>query len=453
VASSKDIERMDALSETPRVSFLPASRVRYVVLTWLCLAAFLAYVPRQFIGPAATTIRSDLKLEDIAVLGVVLTPDDQMGQIMGAFFLTYALVQLPAGWLAHVWGTRRSLTLFAVLWSVASGLGALAEGYVWLMVTRLAMGAAQAGLFTCATLSVARWFPVTQRAVVSGALGSFMSIGAAVAAVLTGFLLRQEMSWRGMLLLYSLPGLLWAAGFFMSFRDRPEEHRRVNDGELDLLRASVPEGETAAQDHRREPVPWWRLLTSAPMWWICGQQFFRAAGYMFYASWFATYLQKTREVPEWLSGVLSGLPLAGVVAGSLVGGKVSDEIVTRMGSRNLGRKGLAILTQSVCALLIVLAFPIVDPVAAVLVISAGSFCAAVGAPCAYAVTIDMGGKHVATVFSLMNMAGNVGAFVFPVVVPILVRWIGWHEVLFVFAGTYAGAALCWAAVNPNGTIV
>jgi MFS family permease len=444
---------MGTSSETLR-SAVPATRVRYLVLTWLCLAAVIAYMPRNSIGPAEKTISSDLGLRDLDIFGVTLTPHDQMGQVMGSFFLTYAIFQIPAGRLAHVWGTRRALTLFAILWSILAGLGALAQDYVWLMISRLGMGAAQAGIFTCATLSVARWFPATHRAVASGALGSCMSIGSALAALFTGLLLKQETSWRTILLLFSLPGIAWAVWFFMWFRDRPEDHAAVNQAERDLLAAPASaNGATGvAQSAQSEAVPWRRILASPSMWWICGQQLFRAAGYMFYATWFATYLQETRTVPEWLSGVLASLPMFGVVLGCLIGGIVSDAIVTRTGSRSLGRKGLAIATHAACALLILLAIPINDPVLAVLVISVGSFCSSVGGPCAYAITIDVGGKHVATVFSMMNMAGNIGAMLFPLVVPVLLRWMSWDGVLYVFAGIYLAGALCWTAIDANRTI-
>jgi ACS family glucarate transporter-like MFS transporter/ACS family D-galactonate transporter-like MFS transporter len=65
----------------------------------------------------------------------------------------------------------------------------------------------------------------------------------------------------------------------------------------------------------------------------------------------------------------------------------------------------------------------------------------------------MGGKHVAPVFSTMNMSGNLGAMVFPVVVPWLVGpGRDWDLVLVVFAGIHLAAAACWALLNPNGTV-
>jgi hypothetical protein len=63
-----------------------------------------------------------------------------------------------------------------------------------------------------------------------------------------------------------------------------------------------------------------------------------------------------------------------------------------------------------------------------------------------------GGRHVAPVFSTMNMAGNLGALAFSVLVPPLVAGGNWDRVLRVFAGLHLAAAACWLGLNPRGTI-
>jgi MFS family permease len=404
------------------------------------------------IGVAESTIRKDLALHERDILGFRLSAREQMGLTISAFFLTYAVFQLPAGLLADRWGTRRSLTLFALLWSAATGLAALAEDLPLLLVSRLTMGAAQAGIFACATLTVAQWFPPTRRALASGSLGSFMSIGGAVSALVTGLLLAQDLSWRWMFVLYAAPGIIWAVGFYLWFRDRPAEHPSVNPAELELLPESVPAPKREPSAASPEPTPWRRLFTSPAMGWICAQQFFRAAGYMFFGSWFATYLMETRPVSIGESGVLTSLPLWGYVLGSPVGGMISDRILARTGSRRLSRQGVAIASQLGCGFLILLAFPIAGAWPAVLLISAGAFLASFAGAVAYTITIDMGGKHVATVFSMMNMSGNLGAMAFPVVVSWLVEAGGWDPVLFVFAGIYVAGGLCWLGVDPRRSV-
>ncbi|MBI1913981.1 MAG: MFS transporter [Planctomycetes bacterium] len=411
------------------------------MLAFLCLAAMLAYIPRNCLGVAEEDIRSDLGLSK-----------GKMSLVMSAFFITYAAFQIPTGWLGHVWGTRRALPLFATLWSVAGGLVSLAAGMPMLLMTRLGMGVAQAGIFPCTTSSLAKWFPATRRGLVSGLLGSCMQLGAVVAAILTGFLL-GPLGWRWLFVLYAVPGIAWAVWFFVWFRDRPEDHPGVNAAEQALIgrpQATHPGQEATS---RPEPTPWIALFTSWAMLCICGQQLFRAAGYMFYGSWFTTFLKETRGIGNEEAGVLTSLPIWAYVIGSGVGGQVSDWILVRTGSRRLGRQGLSAATSLACALLIVGSYYVQNVWLAVLVITAGSFCAAIGGPCAYAITIDMGGKHVPPVFSTMNMSGNIGAAVFPLLVPPLLAATGnWDAVLFLFAGIYLAAGLFWMLFDSNGTI-
>src|SRR5947209_9701110 len=259
----------------------PPTQVRYLVLAFLCLAAMLAYIPRNCIGVAEKDIRSELGLSEV-----------ESGWVMSAFFITYALFQIPTGWLGHVWGTRRALTVFAVLWSVAGGLAGLATGLTILLLARLGMGIAQAGLFPCTTTSLARWFPATRRGLVNGLLGSCMQIGGAVAPILVGLLL-EPLGWQWLFVLCAAPGIGWAAWFFVWFRDRPEEHPAVNDAERALIRGPQAAFSAKESPARPEPTPWKVLFTSWAMFCICGQQFFRAAGAMFYGSWFATFLKAT----------------------------------------------------------------------------------------------------------------------------------------------------------------
>ena len=67
--------------------------------------------------------------------------------------------------------------------------------------------------------------------------------------------------------------------------------------------------------------------------------------------------------------------------------------------------------------------------------------------------MDLGGRHVATVFSVMNTAGNIGASVFPLAIGLLVNLTGrWDQVLLVFAGMYVAASVCWMLVDSRRAI-
>ena len=88
-----------------------------------------------------------------------------------------------------------------------------------------------------------------------------------------------------------------------------------------------------------------------------------------------------------------------------------------------------------------------------MVIGVGAFCATFGGVSGYTVAIDLGGRHVATVFSTMNMCGNIGAALFPVTAGWLVSYTGnWNVIIFLFAAIMAVDAVCWAILNPKAPL-
>src|ERR1051325_7364121 len=172
---------------------------RFVVLAWLCAAAALAYISRNAIAVAESTVRGDLGLTR-----------EQSGWLMSAFFISYAVFQIPGAWVGQRFGARPALPAFAVAWSLAT-LAMAAGGFPVLIVSRVANGLSQAGLFPVCTGVIAKWFPDTGRAFATGALAGFMSVGGAAGAALTGWL-GGAIGWGRGVAAFSLPGLLLGAG-------------------------------------------------------------------------------------------------------------------------------------------------------------------------------------------------------------------------------------------------
>ncbi|WP_417383570.1 MFS transporter [Gimesia sp.] len=433
----------------------PATRARFLVLTLLCLVAAVAYISRNAISVPAGLIQKELGIDSL-----------QMGWVMSAFFWSYALAQIPSGWLAHVWGTRRSLTAFAILWSIATALTGMVTGFWMLIGVRLIFGISQAGIFPCCASTISKWLPHARRGIASGLLGSFMSIGSAFGAFSIGVLLAgihtesinlPGIGWRAIMYLCAVPGVVWAIVFYYWFRDRPEKHRGVNAAELQIIRGDeVETPEEQPKDERKnehgEPTPWGQILTSFSMWMICGQQFFRAAGNIFYMTWFPVYLQKARGISLASSGLLTSLPLLTFVIGNFLGGVVVDWVLQRTGSRRWSRQGVAIVAMLGCGLCTLCAYFVQEMTLAMTLISVSMFFAGLGGACGYTVTIDKGGQHVAPIFGMMNMMGNLGAALLPVIVGVMFKAGLYGLVLILMAGIYVSAALCWMLLNPNGTV-
>jgi len=458
-----------------------ASQGRWVAVGAFCMVAAVAYLSRNCLSVFVLDDNFQSQMQ---------ASKEELGWAMSSFFLAYAVGQIPAGWLGHRFGSRRMLTVFAAMWSVSTALMGLASGLVMLCLVQAAMGLAQAGVFPNAARSITDWVPVERKALACGLMAACMSVGGAIATGLTGWLAGHDVHWRAIAGMYSIPGLLWAAWFWTWFRDRPEDHPGVNHAERKLIRPDddglparspprPPGTRTPASEEPQpsspalaagnsvepappEPVPWMRLLTSWPLWLINGQQFFRAAGYVFFATWFPTYLKETRDVTIVNAGLLGSLPLLAVVAGSSLGGGLTDWLLSRTGSRRISRQLTAVVCLTVCGLLNAATVSAATTTAAMTLFVAASFFAAVAGPCGYAQTMDVAGRQVPVVFGMMNMVGNFGAAACAPVVAWYVKADGsgwsipihgsWESVPFLFMGIYFAAATCWALLDPSARI-
>ena len=413
--------------------------VRYRALAWLLTAAALAYLGRNAVGVAESTIREELGLSLL-----------QSGWFMGAFFWTYALLQVPAGLIAHRWGTRLALTGFVLAWSTATLALGVAPGLWLLLIAQLVMGAAQAGAFPASCSSVSHWIPLAQRSLACGILATGMQLGAILSGTLTGQLI-EPIGWRWVFIVYSIPGFLWAVGFWLRFRDDPHQHPTVNQSELEIIAGDQTSEDNATE--KIEPTPWAAIARSTTMWFLCGQQICRAAGYMFFASWFPTFLQETRGLSVEDSGYLQALVFAGTLTGSLIGGMLTDWIWRRTNSMRISRNGVGATFLMGCAVLILGAWFVQSVALAVTLLTLGAFFAAIAGPCAISATIDIGGDHVPQVFGIMNMVGNFAAASCPILIGMLFDWTAnWNVVLVVFAAVYTLGAFCWILVDPGKKI-
>jgi nitrate/nitrite transporter NarK len=91
----------------------------------------------------------------------------------------------------------------------------------------------------------------------------------------------------------------------------------------------------------------------------------------------------------------------------------------------------------------------VDPYLAVAAIALVSFFNDLALPGSWATCMDVGGRYVATLGGAMNMMGNFGGFLSPIVAGYVVERTGsWTGTFYAAAGVYVLGALCWVALDP-----
>jgi ACS family D-galactonate transporter-like MFS transporter len=430
-------ERREPMTE---MAAQPAN-VRYRALAWLTAAAGLAYLCRNAIGVPESAIREELGLTF-----------RQSGWFMGAFFWSYAIFQIPSGWFAERFGTRIALSL-SILAGSAAMLGTAVAPVFWLLVVaQLTMGIAQAGLLPATVNSIGRWMPLAQRSLACGILGAGMQVGAIAASSITGAMI-APLGWRFVFLAFAIPGILWTIGFFARFRDDPAEILASDSNELALICADRSIDASNTETETGEFDELLAIALSPTMWWLCGQQICRSAGIMFIASWLPTFLQKTHGVSVETSGYLQAVVEGGPLLGGIFGGLLTDWIWRRTGSLRVSRSGVGATSLGICSIAMLCAWLVESTEVAVFLLALAAFCAACAGPCAFATTIDIGGRRVPQVAGMMNMTGNFAAGACPVLVGRLFHSTeNWNLILLLFAGVFLSGSICWLFVNPEKSI-
>jgi MFS transporter, ACS family, glucarate transporter len=416
-----------------RSATTPPTRIRYGVLAFACALSMITYMDRACMGSAAKAFMRDLGLNSVGDLNWVFT----------AATVTYALFEIPGGWLGDVFGPRRTLIQIVLLWSGLTALtglvgmragswllGAFRIG-AWviaplavLIVVRGLFGMCQAGAYPNITRALHNWFPRSERGLAQGSVwmcGRLMGgltplvwmvlvegIGRPLAesdVASATWLLPPLLGWRSTFWLFAAVGVVWCMLFAVWFRNRPEEHRSVNAAELALIRAGKAESQAP-----HAGVPWRRLLASSNLWVLCLMYACQSYGWMFYMTYLPSFLEDHYGVGtrSTLGAIYKGGPLWLGALGCLVGGLATDRIVRRTGNRRRARRLLGVFGHGLTAICFLLCPHMPQAFWFFVAISLSGFFTDLTMGPAWAVCQDIGRRYAAIVAGCMNMCGAAG---------------------------------------------
>jgi len=406
------------------------THTRYWVIVFAVALAVIQYIDRVCISQAAPLVSVDLGLNKA-----------QMGWVFSAFTLAYALFEIPAGYLGDRIGPRKVLLRIVLWWSFFT----VATGWVWnwvsLLVTRFLFGAGEAGAFPNLTKAFSRWLPLHERTRAQGIMWMSARLGGAFTPGLV-FLCVQYMTWRRTFLLFGVLGIVWAIIFYWWYRDDPRAVKQVNAAEAALLPVEPEPG-------RPFKAPWKLLFTSRSAWCLYGQYFACSYSFYFFITWFPTYLFEARHFDIGKGSLLAGMPLLLGAGGSLFAGWLASVLGRHPGGAARARRRLGAFGGFGAACLLITPTWLENPYLAVAAIALVGFCNDIQLPGAWASCMDVGGKAVATLSGAMNMMGNIGGFVSPIVCGYIVKQTGnWNLAFYVTAGAYLLGAFCWLGVDP-----
>jgi sugar phosphate permease len=431
-------------STMPEAEQKSASYGRWYILGLICLMYLITYLDRVIISNTAPEIRTEFGFDQ-----------KTMGWIFTSFVLAYALFQVPGGWLSERFGPRVVLAGLVAYWSAMTAAVGLANSWQAFMMLLFLVGVGEAGAFPGATRAMQMWFPRLERGFCQGFTHSASRLGAAIAPPIIGAII-LTLGWRWAFYICGAMGAVWALAWYAFYRNTPEQHAIVNPAELEHIRGLDEKGslKQVATGKARPKVPWRTLLLSPNMWAIMCAYFTYVYCLYIFLAWLPSYLVGARHLTPEDARLLSSLPLSAMVIGNTVGGLATDWLLHKTGKTRFARRSVAIVGMLGCAGFIVLAALALDAHAAVYLLTGAAFFLECTIGPSWSVPMDTAGEYSGTVSGMMNMAGNFGGALSPVVFGYLAQYGYWHAQFFIAAILLVLGAAIWAFwLDPERSVV
>jgi sugar phosphate permease len=305
----------------------------------------------------------------------------QAGMLSAAGMLSYALAQIPAGYLSDRFGPRRPFFIGLLAWSVLSLIFGLIHVYWLALINLFVAGFFRALLFAPGLALLASWFPEQRRATAMS-LFTLGIAGGSILLSLAGPLLAALYGWRAAFILFAVVGLGAACLFGAFARDRTRSQKRKPISASDFLE-----------------------IARFPILWVCSWlQFVRFAAVIGFNFWLPSFLVDDRGFSLPAAGLVMAMSAALSAPANTLGAYVSDRL--RNPPLVIGG-ALAVLACASALLPAVESIPMLLAVIAVYSIFLGFYFGPL-----FLVPVEVLGSRVAgTTIGFANLFANIGGLI------------------------------------------
>lgn len=146
--------------------------------------------------------------------------------LISSYYYIYVLLQIPAGMLIDRFGTRRILTIGAVICIFSCYLFATATS-VWVaFIGRVLLGGGFAFAFVGSLSLIARWFPVKKFALMVSIVEMIGMFGGAFGGIALAALI-QHVGWRSSIIGFGMGASILAVLLWFVVRDAPKRYCQI----------------------------------------------------------------------------------------------------------------------------------------------------------------------------------------------------------------------------------
>lgn len=237
--------------------------------------------------------------------------DTQRGDISSAFFLTYAFLQVPGGFLTDRLGVKKTLALGFFIWTMASAVTGLATTVWQLVACRLLLGVGESVLIPSGLRWIRYNIPEQRRGLVVGIYMAGSKFGPALGAVAAASLVAAY-DWRAMFLIIGFGSLVWLVPWLMFTRD--------DDRQLEAA---------GHQKSGTAPVPLSQVFKTPAIYGIIIGTFSYNYFMFFCVTWLPAYFREQWKLTVEEMGTFTAFTFSGMAITAIVAGALADWLITR----------------------------------------------------------------------------------------------------------------------------
>lgn len=204
-------------------------KVTWRLLPFFMLLFFFNFIDRVNVGFAAIEMNRDIGLSPTI-----------FGWGAGAFFVSYAICQIPSSLLLDHLRIKLWIAGIAVIWGIASTSMAWVNGPKSFIALRFLLGFAEAGFFPGLIYYFGFWFPETVRGRINALLMIAVPVASMLGNPLSGLILSIGdnigiAGWRWLFILEGTPSILLGVLAFFWLDDDPSKARWLTSDEREWL--------------------------------------------------------------------------------------------------------------------------------------------------------------------------------------------------------------------------
>ncbi len=308
----------------PEASSIPVKMTRreWIVVALLVASVVINYVDRSNLSLAVPILEKQFGISSL-----------QAGELLSAFFWTYALVQVfgLAGWLADRFHAGWVLFGGYLLWSLATAFTGLTAGFVTFFALRLALGIGESVAYPCYSRIFAA-MPQEHRGRANALIDAGTKLGPAAGAFVGGLVL-VHFGWRMLFVFFGLGALIWLPFWYkvMPPGEANGEERRSVEKHADEHRSELGNAENPSiAKMLRLQCAWGSFLGH-----FCGNYF-----YYFLLTWLPTYLVQEEHLSIGAMSRLTSAVFFLIACSTLVAGFLSDRLIAGGASPTIVRRSV-----------------------------------------------------------------------------------------------------------------